>query len=83
MPNLGSAKSRFTPGTRKNHIYIATWAVHILRMPFALKKAPNTAHRAMDIILLKVKWQFALVYFDDVGIFWRSVKENLEIYRLY
>lgn len=32
--------------------------------------------RPMDIILSTAKWQFALLYLDDVVIFWRSVEEH-------
>ena len=37
-----------------------------LRMLFGLKNAPATFQRAVDIILSRVKWERALVYFDDV-----------------
>ena len=40
-----------------------------LRMPFGLKNAPGTFQRAANVILAGVKWQFALVYLDDIIIY--------------
>ena len=39
------------------------------RMPFGLRNAPATFQRPIDIVLSSVKWQFALVYLDDIAIF--------------
>lgn len=36
------------------------------RMPFGLRNTLPTFQRAVDIILWKVKWPFALVYLDEV-----------------
>lgn len=33
--------------------------------------------RAMDFLLAKVKWQFALVYLDDIVIFSRTQDEHI------
>lgn len=46
------------------------------RMPFGLKNAPGTFQRVIDVILSQVKWQYALVYLDDVIIFSKSVDEH-------
>ena len=48
-----------------------------LRMPFGLKNAPATFQRAIDIILSRVKWEFALVYLDDVIIYSKTVTEHI------
>ena len=48
-----------------------------LRMPFGLKNAPATFQRAIDIILSTVKWQFALIYLDDVVVFSRTFDEHM------
>ena len=47
------------------------------RMPFGLKNAPATFQRAIDIILSRVKWQYALVYLDDVIIYSKSFEEHI------
>ena len=49
-----------------------------LRMPFGLKNAPGTFQRAADIILASVKWQFALVYLDDIIVYSKSIEEHLD-----
>ena len=46
------------------------------RMPFGLKNAPATFQRAVDIILSRVKWQYALVYIDDVIIYSKTMEEH-------
>ena len=48
-----------------------------LRMPFGLKNAPATFQRAVDIIVSRVKWETALVYFDDVIVYLRTVTEHM------
>lgn len=48
------------------------------RMPFGLKNAPATFQRAVDMILASVKWQYAIVYLDDIVIFSRNVEEHLK-----
>lgn len=45
-------------------------------MPFELKKAPASWQRAVDIILTKLKWQFALVHFDDIIVYRKLVTEH-------
>ena len=49
-----------------------------IRMPFGLKNAPATFQRAIDVILSSVKWQFALVYLDDIVIFSPKPEEHIE-----
>ena len=48
------------------------------RMPFGLKNAPYTFQRAMDIILAPAKWQFAIVYLDDIIILSNTLEEHFE-----
>ena len=45
-------------------------------MPFGLKNSPATFQRATDIILAQVKWQYALVYLDDVIVYSKTVEEH-------
>jgi len=48
-----------------------------IRMPFGLTNAPATFQRALDILLAGVKWQFCLVYLDDVIIFSKTEEEHI------
>ena len=47
------------------------------RMSFGLRNAPSTFQRTIDIILATAKWQYAIVYLDDIIIFSNSVEEHL------
>lgn len=49
-----------------------------IRMPFGLRNAPGTFQRTMDVILSTVKWQFALVYLDDIVVFSRTPVEHID-----
>ena len=46
------------------------------RKPFGLKNAPATYQREIDMILTTVKWQFALVYLDDILVFSSSFEDH-------
>lgn len=46
--------------------------------PFRLNNAPETFQRVIDVILLPIKWQFALAYCDDIIDFLRSSCEHIE-----
>jgi len=48
------------------------------RMPFGLKNAPATFQRVMDVILSSVRWQFALVYLDDIFVFSTTVEDHFD-----
>ncbi|CAN8067637.1 unnamed protein product [Agarophyton chilense] len=48
------------------------------RRSSGLKNAPVTFQRALDIILSRVKWQYALVYLDDVIIYSHTVSEHFD-----
>ena len=45
-------------------------------MPFGLKNAPATFQRDVDIILSRVRWQYALVYLDDVIVYSKTLEEH-------
>ena len=47
--------------------HVGTW--RFIRMTFGLTNAPTTFQRALDIILSGAKWQYCLIYLDDVIIF--------------
>lgn len=52
---------------------------HSTCMLFGLRNAPETFPRAMEVILKKVKSQFAVVYFDDIVIlFWLMQNDRIE-----
>lgn len=48
-----------------------------IRMPFGLRNAPGTYQRTTDVIFAMEKWQFALVYLDDILIFSKTTKEHI------
>lgn len=48
------------------------------RMPFGLKKALGTFQWAMNVILSAVKWQFALMYLEDVVVVSRNPDEHID-----
>lgn len=45
-------------------------------MPVKLCDAPGTFRQIVDVILSAVKWQSALVYFDDNAVISKSVEEH-------
>lgn len=47
-------------------------------MPFGLRNAPATFHRAADIILSECELQYALVYLDYVIVYYKSRREHLD-----
>lgn len=47
-------------------------------MPFGLKNSPATFQRIVDIILSRVKLQFAMVYLDDEIIYSNTVVEHFD-----
>ena len=51
---------------------------HRLSMRFGLTNAPATFQRALDVILLGVKWQICLVYSDDVIIFSANAEQHVK-----
>lgn len=48
-------------------------------MPFGFINALGTFPPAMDPLLMRVKWQFALVYVDEIAIFLRTPDENTKL----
>lgn len=48
-----------------------------LRMPFGLCNAPATFQRTMDILLSGVRFQFALIYLDDIIVYSSSFRDHL------
>lgn len=52
-------------------------------MLFGLQSARSMFQRATNIIVSTVNWQFTFVYFDDVVIFLKLVKEHLDHHGLY
>lgn len=48
-----------------------------IHMPFGWRCAHGTFQRTMEVILPSGKWQFALVYLDDIAIF-KSHEQHIE-----
>lgn len=42
---------------------------HYKRMPFGIRNGPSIFQRAMDKVLGPVKWNFAVVYIDDIIVY--------------
>lgn len=49
-----------------------------VRMPFGLCNAPATMQRLMDSVLAGLKWQFCLVYLDDIVVFSPSFDQHIQ-----
>lgn len=47
-------------------------------MAFGFRNAQETFQWAIDVVLTKVKWQFALVYLEKAGIFWQTPDGHIE-----
>jgi len=47
------------------------------RLPFGLCNAPATFQRAIDMILAGVKWQYVLVYLDDIIVYSADAESHL------
>jgi len=47
------------------------------RLPFGLCIAPATFQRAIDMLLARVKWQYVLVYLDDMIVFSHDAETHL------
>lgn len=52
--------------------------IRYTRMPFELKNVPATFQRAMDVIQASVKWQFGIVYIDDIIIISKLPQQYLK-----
>lgn len=46
-------------------------------MPFGLCNAPATFQRMMDAILEGIKWEYCLVYLDDIMVYSKDFKEHI------
>lgn len=52
-----------------------------VRMPIGLMNAPGTIQRTMEGILASIKWQFALVYLDDIFIFSKVPEKHVNHFK--
>jgi hypothetical protein len=72
---------------RNKTAFVTHCGIHrFKRMPFGLCNAPGAFQKALDMIVAKVKWNYALIYLDDVINYSKTVKEHMthldEILRL-
>lgn len=49
-----------------------------IRMHFALHNVPGTFQLKMDVVLSTVKWNFAIVFLEDIIVFSKSPDEHIE-----
>lgn len=72
---LASRNSSTRP--RENYLRKSPWPIPILTDVVWSKKHPQTFQTAIEVILLSVKWQSALVYSDDIVAFLKSFHDHL------
>lgn len=53
----------------KTRYTVYHWFCRLTRMLFGLKDAPGTFQQAITVLITNVKYQFAIVYLDDIVIF--------------
>ena len=46
-------------------------------MPFGLTNAPAIFQRTMDVVLAGIKWQYAMVYIDDIIVYSKTFGEHI------
>lgn len=61
-------------GLREDRFRFASRTLPIQTMPLGLKNAPSIFERSIDIILVSVKWPYAIVYLDDIIFFSSTIK---------
>jgi hypothetical protein len=65
------------PEDREKTAFITPWDTFMYaKMPFGLMNAGETFQRAMDIAFIGEKYQFIVIYLDDITVFSRSDKEH-------
>lgn len=71
-------KLKLIQQTREKTAVISHHRIYqLIRSSYGLKNAAATFHRVMDVILLIVKWKYALVYLDDVVTFSKTPKDHV------
>jgi len=66
----------------KEDKHLTSFTTHVgtyqcTRLPFGLCNAPATFQRAVDMILAGVKWQYVLVYLDDIIAYSADAESHL------
>ena len=62
---------------REKTTFTTPWGTFMYaKMPFGLMNAEETFQRAMDIAFIGEKYQFVVIYLDDITIFSRSNIEH-------
>jgi hypothetical protein len=66
-----------TPEDREKTTFTTPWGTFMYaEIPFGLMNAGETFHRAMDIAFIREKYQFVVIYLDDITVFSRSDQEH-------
>jgi Reverse transcriptase (RNA-dependent DNA polymerase) len=68
---------RFRTGPKKSAFATRDGHFHFKRMPFGLCNTPASFQRLMDRVLGRLKWQYCLVYLEDVLVHSRTFEEHL------
>lgn len=68
--NSGYRHKKFDEADRNKTGFTSHHSLYrLIQMTFALRNASGTFQRTTDVILRAVKWQFTLVYLDNMVVF--------------
>ena len=70
---VGKESRKYTAFVTEDHGF---W--QFIRIPFGLKNAPAHFQRVVDIILRRFRWDFVLIYIDDIIIYSKTWEDHLK-----
>lgn len=71
-------KLRFPKEIEQDNVLSDQGLLRITQVPFGMKNAPRAYQLAMDVLLTRVRWQFALNYLNDIIIFLEMPHERMD-----